>query len=392
MRSQASCSRAWPPSVSKIACNRSLSWAVPSSPSTYSGPAGRRPRMIHSSVNVPAPLPDPSSDTGHFLDWLNGYVFHRSSRRRRLRGLRLQPRRRPQRPCRRPTPTPFAAGGRRLRRCRRRQADGPLRRPHQRLLPRTLAPPVLAVALQRRQGALGSLLPSQRPRLAGHEHTLQRPHLQQIVTRQRHAQGLRRLGRRPRARQHLENRRRQPLGRGAGARAPVRRRAAWTTLRLHCFPRRGHCCRVRHDVPCFLHGAPPSSAPNASASRRRPSSKGDVPGAGSSCSISSLLTTPAGHSGAGSDIGMSLVASAFPASLAEGPRATGGAARSISCRVPAGPVRITRSPSACRLTGRPPTCPVKYKACFGTPWRASSKALAATRAASVFFTSDAAPK
>src|SRR6516164_6897584 len=62
-----------------------------------------------------------------------------------------------------------------------RQADGPLSRPHQRLLPATLTAELVALALEGGQRTLRRWSPPQTPRFAGHQHTLQGPNLQQVV-------------------------------------------------------------------------------------------------------------------------------------------------------------------------------------------------------------------
>src|SRR5260370_33709183 len=85
--------------------------------------------------------------------------------------------------CRRPAPPALLTIAFRPARCRRRrrQADGPLRRPHQRLLAGAVAPELVALAPQRRQRTLRRRSTAQTPWLAGHQHTLEGPILQEII-------------------------------------------------------------------------------------------------------------------------------------------------------------------------------------------------------------------
>src|SRR5439155_12341502 len=71
------------------------------------------------------------------------------------------------------------------RRWRRRQADAPLRQPHQRLLPGQLALEPLLLAAQLLHFALGVVSRSARLRGAGSHQTTQGPRLHLVVTRHR---------------------------------------------------------------------------------------------------------------------------------------------------------------------------------------------------------------
>src|SRR5438552_2685883 len=215
-----------------------------------------------------------------------------------------------QRPRGRPPPPLLAAvlG----RRWRRRQADAPLRQPHQRLLPGQLTLEPLLLAAQLLHFALGVVSRSARLRGAGSHQTTQGPRLHLVVTRHRDVQGAGRLRRRPRPGQHFQNRRRQALhlaavllAQGGAARAVATLRPGRRTSRGRLFLRR-------------VHTSPPSSAAVSGTSRTSRSvsqdrsrlllpaeserrSSADSPGAGGSSLPSStrLATTPAGHSGSG---------------------------------------------------------------------------------------------
>src|SRR6516165_1573977 len=230
------------------------------------------------------------------------------------------------------------------RRPGRRQPDVPLGQPHQRLLPAQFPLQAFVLPLQSGQLLVGAAPRSARPRFATGHQRLHGPRLDLEVSRLRHPQSLGRLAWRSYSSQDLEDRRRQSLGLVSGILAqPGSARRVPQPRRLRRRPCR--CCRMRrllypiaarraHAPPPAVGGAggvgdPSSRGCHDGASA---SSKGDVPGRRSSSwySSTSPLTSPAGQTGSGScDDALS------PAT-----------ARSTSCRVPSGPVTMTRSPSA----------------------------------------------